>query len=96
MRIIFSILFCFITSIALSQNVVSIADSANTLVITYSDASENITFKRGCKITNPPTGTIIYLTDVNRKTYVLDWDLITSPVTANKNALATTIKNYID
>lgn len=84
------------TSFAYSQNVVSIADSANTLVITYSDASENITFKRGCKITNPPTGTIIYLTDVNRKTYVLDWNLITSPVTANKNALALTIKNYID
>lgn len=96
MRIIFSILFCLMTSFAYSQNVVSIADSANTLVITYSDASENITFKRGCKITNPPTGTIIYLTDVNRKTYVLDWNLITSPVTANKNALALTIKNYID
>jgi hypothetical protein len=76
--------------------VVSVTNTTNTFTILYSDGLEHITFKRGVKITNPPTGDIIYLTDMNRKTYVLDWNLITSPVSANKDALAITLKNYIN
>lgn len=79
-----------------AQNVVSVVNSTNTVKITYDDGSLNVCPKRGAKITNPSSGTIIYFTDINMKTYIIDFSLITSPIAVNKDALALVISNYLN
>lgn len=81
---------------ATAQTVVSLTNSANTIKITYSDGSWNVISKRGSKIINPVGGTVIYLIDLKKATYVIDWNNIISPIAVNKDALAVVIKNYLN
>ena len=82
--------------VAIGQNLITIANSTNTLKLTYSDGSWVILAKRGAKVINPVTGTIIYYVDSKKAQYSIDFTNITSPATANKNALAIVIKNYLN
>jgi len=81
--------------VVVAQNIVSVVNSTNTLKINYSDGSWNVVYKRGAKILNPPTGTTIYLVDINRATYTIVFANIVSPVTINKNVLAATLNSYL-
>ena len=87
----------FMMVFALSaQTLVTITNSTNTIKLTYSDGSWVVVAKRGAKVINPVTGTIIYYVDSKKAQYSIDFINITSPVTANKDALAIVIKNYLN
>lgn len=95
-KIILSLLITFCTLITYGQFVETVADNNNTMTITWSDGKIDYVYKEGCKISNPTSGTVVYLIDFNKSTYPLDYSLVTSPVAASRAAMATTIQGYLD
>ena len=73
------LIFTLLTLFSFSQNILTIVDATNTVAITWSDGKIEYVSKEGSKIVNPISGNIIYLMDLNRATYPLDYTLITNP-----------------
>lgn len=95
-KILLILAFIFAVTALQAQNVVTIVNSTNTIKLTYSDGSWVVVAKRGAKVINPTTGTTIYYVDSKKASYPINYSNITSPVTADKDALAIVIKNYLN
>lgn len=78
------------------KTVITIVNSNNTIKLLYDTGEFDIISKWGAKVNDPGSGDIIYLIDINRETYALDFNSIVSPVAASKSALLTIIQNYLD
>jgi hypothetical protein len=97
MKKIFLLIACIIyTAISFSQTITSVVNEANTMEITFDNGKIDYVYKEGCKIASPTSGSIIYLIDLNKNTYPLDYTIVTSPLAASRAAMADSIQAYLN